>query len=96
MLLTIICLAVFDKAIVKILAKKKGTVIKTTDDPSILSYAQYVKVSENGRIKMQGSFEDVLVEYPEAQIPSKLIKEDKLVTKTAYQLWRLIKTVTKY
>ena len=87
--------SILDKAIVKILGKKKRTVIMTTDDPSILSYAQYVIVLENGRIKMQGSFEDVLVEYPEAQNASKLIKEDKLVTKTAHQRWRLLKTVTK-
>jgi len=87
--------SIMDNAIINILLKKKRTVIMTTDDSNILSYAQYVIVLEHGRIRMQGSFEDVVAEYPEAQSQSKVIKEEKSGTKTACERWRLLKNVTR-
>ena len=86
---------IFDKAILKILAKKRRTVIMTTNDTSLLQFAQHVIVLEDGRVKLQGTFEKILVEYPEAENPSKVIMENKLGTKTACQRWKLLKNVTK-
>ena len=69
------------KAIINILLKKKRTVILTTDNPFLLKHAkvgqkiemdfnsnlciQHVVLLEEGRIKNQGSYDDIIDEFPQ-------------------------------
>ena len=96
---------ILEDAIRNILLRKKRTVILTTDDPSLLSYAQvrhpssllrslitsqHVIVLDNGRVTAQGTPKDVEKEFPQTQNRSLGQK-----IKTANERWRLLKTITR-
>ena len=96
---------ILEDAIRNILLRKKRTVILTTDDPSLLSYAQvrhpssllrslitsqHVIVLDNGRVTAQGTPKDVEKEFPQNQNRSLGQK-----IKTANERWRLLKTITR-
>ena len=84
-----------EKVVLGILRRQKRTVVMTSDTPNLASLAQHVLVLEGGRVKVQGSFEEVKHVFPERQ--EKPVEEKPTPTKSrgAKQRWAKLKIVTK-
>ena len=67
----------------------------TSDTPSLASLAQHVLVLEGGRVKVQGSFEEVKHVFPESQ--EKPLEENPAPAKSrgAKQRWAKLKIITR-
>ena len=59
--------SIMEKVVLGILRRQKRTVVLTSDTPTLASLAQYVLVLESGRVKAQGSYEEVKHMFPDSQ-----------------------------
>ena len=88
-----------EKVVLGILRRQKRTVVMTSDTPTLASLAQHVLVLEGGRVKVQGSFEEVKHVFPESQ--EKQVgsnpEENPTPTKSrgAKQRWAKLKIITR-
>ena len=87
------------KVVLGILKRQKRTVVMTSDTPAFASLAQHVLVLEGGRVKVQGSYEQVKHVFPESQDKKAASsgEENPNLPKSrgAKQRWAKLKIVTK-
>ena len=88
-----------EKVVLGILRRQKRTVVMTSDTPSLASLAQHVLVLEGGRVKVQGSFEEVKHVFPESQEKQVGSNPEESPTPTksrgAKQRWAKLKIITR-
>ena len=87
------------KVVLGILKRQKRTVVMTSDTSAFDSLAQHVLVLEGGRVKVQGSYEQVKHVFPESQEKKAGSggEENQNLPKSrgAKQRWAKLKIVTK-
>ena len=89
-----------EKVVLGILRRQKRTVVMTSDTPTLASLAQHVLVLEGGRVKVQGSFDEVKHVFPESQEKKQADgnpEENTVPAKSrgAKQRWAKLKIITK-
>ena len=86
--------SIMERVVLGILHRQKRTVVMTTDDPSLLSFAQHVVVLEGGRVKLQGPPAEAMAAFPEAGVAEEIAAET-VKARTAKQRWTKLKIITK-
>ena len=89
-----------EKVVLGILRRQKRTVVMTSDTPTLASLAQHVLVLEGGRVKVQGSFDEVKHVFPESQEKKQAESSPEENTapaksRGAKQRWAKLKIITK-